>query len=460
MMSEDQNSKRPLSVTHPELAQQAVDWDPGEFTAGSNKKKLWRCSAGHEWEALISNRSRGRGCRECANKANSEKRIGLKLNTLQFLLETHPEIAKEIIGITRPNLKKIKTNSAKTFTWQCSKGHEYLNTPNNRTNGQNCPYCSGRNVLAGFNDLATTHPKLSNQALGWDPKTISFGMSKKLPWKCELGHTWEAIVNLRSSQETECPICAGKIVLAGFNDLATTHPEIAGQAFGWDPTKFTYGSQKKLDWICPEGHKWKTSVSNRTPSFDFKASRKQKLIPTEGIADLRMSSRIQDQISTLAKYIDSRFLDDEGFKADPITQTNAIKSIATTRGSGCPTCAISGFDPNSDGWLYFLSHPQWQMLQIGITNFPKDRLKSHAQLGWKLIELRGPMDGLIVRQWETSILRMLKRNGAELSPADVAGKFDGYTESWILESFPAKSLRELIDRVLADENEFNAPLEY
>jgi len=101
--------------------------------------------------------------------------------------------------------------------------------------------------------------------------------------------------------------------------------------------------------------------------------------------------------------------------------------------------------------LYFLEQQEWQLLQIGITNQPGKRLAKHARLGWKLIELRGPMDGFIARAWETSILQMLKRNGAKLGPEEVAGKFDGYTEAWIESSFEAKSLRELMNAVEKDE---------
>ena len=38
--------------------------------------------------------------------------------------------------------------------------------------GLGCPYCLGRKVLAGYNDLATTHPGI---AAMWHPR-----MSKRL----------------------------------------------------------------------------------------------------------------------------------------------------------------------------------------------------------------------------------------------------------------------------------------
>ena len=183
-----------------------------------------------------------------------------------------------------------------------------------------------------------------------------------------------------------CPICSGRTVLIGFNDLLTTNPELAAQADGWDPSTLTKGSDNKKNWKCDEGHYWIAAVYSRAS------------------------------------------------------------------GNACPSCANYGFDPNEKAWLYFLSHPTWRMLQIGITNVPEGRLASHRKLGWEITDLRGPMDGLIAREWETSILQMLKRHGARLAPEEVAGKFDGYTEAWLTASYGAKSLRELMDTVQRDED--------
>jgi hypothetical protein len=176
-----------------------------------------------------------------------------------------------------------------------------------------------------------------------------------------------------------CPYCAHQKVLAGFNDLATMFPEVAKEAYGWNPATVMPGSEKKLKWKCEYGHTWITSVSNR--------------------------------------------------KA----------------GNGCPSCVESGFNPNLDAYLYFLEHNHWVMYQIGITNYPNDRLKVHRNLRWTVIELRGPMDGHLTQQWETAILRMLKAKGADLSNEKIAGKFDGYSEAWSKSSFEVKSIKELMD---------------
>ena len=115
-------------------------------------------------------------------------------------------------------------------------------------------------------------------------------------------------------------------------------------------------------------------------------------------------------------------------------------------GKGCPTCSKFGFDPNQNGYLYFLIHPKWEIFQIGITNFPEDRLKTHLKTGFELLELRGPIDGHTAQELETAMLRFLKSQKADLSPDHVAGKFDGYSESWTMDSYKVNNLKELIDK--------------
>ncbi len=48
-----------------------------------------------------------------------------------------------------------------------------------------------------------------NDALGYDPRLISYGSTVKVWWKCEKGHEWEATVSKRSSGRG-CPYCSGK----------------------------------------------------------------------------------------------------------------------------------------------------------------------------------------------------------------------------------------------------------
>jgi hypothetical protein len=365
-----------LATTHPLIALQAEDWDPTTVSFGAGSRKKWKCSQGHIWTAQVASRAQGRGCPYCSNK--------LVLQGFNDLATTHPALALQLVN---GNPDKIIGGNNKKYKWKCSEGHIWTAQVASRVAGRGCPYCSGKQVFVGFNDLLTSHPELAEELVDGDPETLTKGVSTKFTWKCNLGHTWKSSVGERT-RGSGCPYCSGNQVFVGFNDLLTTHPELSKEASGWDPTAVSAGSNKKVKWICKVGHKWVATTSNRVG-----------------------------------------------------------------RGSGCPTCAESGFDPNKDAYLYFLQHLNWEMLQIGITNVPDDRLKDHKKLGWDVLELRGPMDGHLTQQWETAILRMLKSKGADLSNEKIAGKFDGYSEAWTKATFPVDSIKELMR--LTDEFEEN-----
>jgi hypothetical protein len=368
-----------LAVLFPDLAAQAVGWNPKEVLAGSHKKLLWRCSRGHEFVSQVKSRAlSGVGCAICSGHA--------VLAGYNDLATTHPDLALQAVGW---NPKEFTAGSGKKLLWRCELGHEWSAPVVNRTlRKSGCGICAGKQVQSGFNDLATTHPDLALQAVGWDPTKIGKGNDKKVEWLGECGHTWIATISSRSYRQDSCPFCSGHRVLVGFNDLATTHPDLALQAVGWNPKEVSAGSNKKLRWRCELGHEWSSTVTNRT-------------------------------------------------------------SLEST---GCPSCATRGFSPNLDGWLYFLDHDEWQMFQIGITNFPDDRLARHKGIGWTVLEIRGAMDGSLTRDLETAILQSLKRRGAVFANKADGRKFDGWSESWLKSSVTVSGLKELMDFVHEDES--------
>jgi len=121
-------------------------------------------------------------------------------------------------------------------------------------------------VLAGFNDLQTRFPDIAAEAFGWDPSTVVAGTHSKKDWECSEGHIYHSAVMSRTSHGTGCPFCSNKQVLTGFNDLKTKFPDIAAEAYGWDPTTVTSAANQKKDWKCQKGHIYASAVNNRTSS--------------------------------------------------------------------------------------------------------------------------------------------------------------------------------------------------
>ncbi len=130
------------------------------------------------------------------------------------LLYYNPEVANEWNyeknGHLRPD--NFKANSNKKVWWLCSKGHEWQATIVDRNNGRGCPYCSGRRVIKGENDLLTTNSSLANEWNygkndGLTPMDVMPNSHKKVWWVCSKGHEWQARIDSRHLGNS-CPQCA------------------------------------------------------------------------------------------------------------------------------------------------------------------------------------------------------------------------------------------------------------
>lgn len=88
-----------------------------------------------------------------------------------ILSEVHPELVAEWSDKNLPlTPDRITYGSNKVVWWKGACGHEWQTSVKARSNGENCPICSGARVIEGVNDLATLKPELA------DEYTSSFGM--------------------------------------------------------------------------------------------------------------------------------------------------------------------------------------------------------------------------------------------------------------------------------------------
>ena len=135
-----------------------------------------------------------------------------------------------------------------------------------------CPYCYGRKVKTGYNDLFTTNPELKkiwskNNSL--DPRKLSSGCNFPALWHCEnCNGEYEMVINDKTNGYG-CPYCSGHRVLKGYNDLSSTCPELLKD---WDyeknkikPDEVTKGSNETVLWKCHIcNYEWLSTISNRT----------------------------------------------------------------------------------------------------------------------------------------------------------------------------------------------------
>lgn len=241
---------------------------PETISYGSKKHVWWVCAKGHHWQAAVHTRTgSSTGCPYCSGRRT--------ISGENDLATCYPDLASEWHPTKNGSLtpEQVLPGSHRMAWWRCSQGHEWRAQIKSRVNGAGCPVCGNKQVRAGDNDLQSRYPALAkewhptkNGAL--TPADVVPGTRRKVWWRCEKGHDYQASVASRVNG-SGCPICAGKKVLAGFNDLATLYPAIAAQ---WHPEKngsltpaqVTPASNKKVWWRCGKGHDYQAVISSRT----------------------------------------------------------------------------------------------------------------------------------------------------------------------------------------------------
>lgn len=309
------------------------------------------------------------------------------------------------------NLARLGTGTTEKVWWLCSQGqdfpHEYRLSPASRVAPlhSGCPYCNGKRAIPGLTDFLSWSKSAMPEKdfeleFGPDqgripspddgvPELIQLdrllpGSNVRIQWVCprgDCGFSYLASPSERGVGQ-DCPACAGKQVHVGVNDLASQSPKVASQ---WHPTRngsstpdqFVKGSNKKVWWMCPEGHEWDAAIGSRTGHMK----------------------------------------------------------------SGCPSCAESGYRPGRPGILYFIQNEELGSRKFGITNSDakKLRLKRFETMGWERLLVMEHDNGLVaklaekqIRHWIRKELKLPKYLGKQDLPLT-----EGWTETFALREGPS-----------------------
>ena len=275
-----------LKTVNPELA---AEWHPTKnedltpemVTAGSNKKVWWLLpyddpeTGKHfdfEWEAEVYNRNNDRNCPFLTGRAVWTGFNDLATKRPDLAAQWHPTKNGDLTpcNVTENSHQKVwwlypyddpETGKHFDFEWEATVGARYK--------ADGCPFLSNQRIWAGYNDLATIRPDLAAE---WHPvkngdltpHDVTAGSNKKVWWKLHYDDSatgnhfdfeWETTIGNRYKGDG-CPFLSGKRIWTGFNDLATTRPDLAAE---WHPTKngdltpydVTSGIDKKVWWLLP-----------------------------------------------------------------------------------------------------------------------------------------------------------------------------------------------------------------
>lgn len=263
-------------------------FDPNEYSSAEKERVHWVKEVEKNgkifklrWEATIEARKYGAECPQLSNQKVTEGfndfATYCKENNLDYLLEQWSDR-----NILKPN--EVPPFANRKIIWHCKTCEGIWSATPNERKTRGCPYCSNRIILTGFNDLQTwldnnpsakgiiDEEKNKENRIDFCKMKATTHSKDKIYAKCPIcNYEWMPIVSsiIRGSG---CPVCCGKVIKLGFNDLKTVckknHLEYLIDEWDSDNEKpieeYTKASHSSISWICSEcGHKWNASIANR-----------------------------------------------------------------------------------------------------------------------------------------------------------------------------------------------------
>lgn len=179
----------------------------------SRAKYWWRCTTcGWEWEATPYNRIHGKtDCPACTGRVVTE-RNSLGINRPDLIAWWDHE---KNGGVTPFD---VAIQGHGKFFFKCPNGHSYKRPVYHMVSFGGCKYCAGQAATEDRN-LRTTHPDLCKE---WHPtlngnlrpEDVLPGSNKKVWWRCNHGHEWQASVSKRALRGDRCPDCYHRVSMA------------------------------------------------------------------------------------------------------------------------------------------------------------------------------------------------------------------------------------------------------
>ena len=254
----------------------------------------------------------------------------------------------------------------------------------------------GTRLVQGVNDLATTHPALAAE---WHPtkngdltpRDVVAGSAKRFWWLCAKGHEWPALGSDHATGKA-CPYCSGLRTWPGFNDMGTTHPALAAE---WHPTKnadqtpqqVMAVTNKKVWWLCAEGHEWRSVVVSRASGVGCPSCAKYGFDPTKpGIL---------------------YFLANAEFQARKVGITNVgTKRLANFARSGWQVVSIVETDEGASVALVERAIFGWLRKELQMPAY-LGRAEMRQMAGWtETFSMEGPSDAEVIARIEAEFARL------------------------------------------------------
>jgi hypothetical protein len=338
-----------LAAVNPELAK---EWHPirnGELTpqnikAGSGKRVWWKCKNNHEWESVIYHRQKGAGCPMCSKYGTSEYELRL-LSELRLMFDNvkHREIVHGVeCDLFLPDLKLgIEIDGGYWHTKKVEKDIEKSEHLKNkgilliRFRGIGLKKISKNDIL--FTEKNGLQLKDSKKLIKFvitefkdvlDNVDVLSSYLKSNHFINEKGFI--ELRNLLPSPEFEKSLESISSTIA-----KQWHPTKNGKL---EPKDVTPLSNKKIWWLCNEGHEWETRIGHRYRGSNcpYCSGLKKKTIEDmRKVASERGGECLSETYINNGKKLKWKCKDRHIWMATP----NLIMGSENRKGCWCPECA-------------------------------------------------------------------------------------------------------------------------
>lgn len=265
-----------------------------------------------------------------------------------------------------------------------------------------------------FMNILSKHP---DHLEGWDysknkldPNKVTIGSTKTAYWLCVKNHSYSRTI--KNKPLYPCPVCTNRETLKGFNDLWTTHPDIARRLRDSDlGFRINHRYSKKVDWVCSKGHETSSSVSSKIRYGEDSCAVCSGATLQTGVNDIATThpesiklflNPEDSQKYSVGSSVKLEFVCLKGHTY--ISRPHSVISL----GAGCPYCSghkvLKGFN---DLWS---TDPDVASKLVDSSEGSKVSRMSHKKLSWKCSE------GHV---WESQVSSVTRGHGCSICAGKV-----------------------------------------
>ena len=183
---------------------------------GVNASYRFRCSAGHEWDAVGGSVLRGTWCRRCHDAPGAPARYRLQ-DGLARLQAIAAERGGQCLSTEYRGIDQL-------VRMRCAMGHVWDTPAERPLYGKWCRLCQIDATRLSLEDAQAAASARGGECLS----KVYVNAHTKLSWLCDRGHQWQAVLASVRYLGTWCPQCKYMSMITNRKSKARAKYEVAG----------------------------------------------------------------------------------------------------------------------------------------------------------------------------------------------------------------------------------------